>query len=105
MRIEGVLYKFIVKGTRRRDNFDGLYKQQSPLIYGWMKKGATLEETEWSWAYSWEKEDGSGEGRLGKGWRRVPIWRDYPGGVKQWIDDLHNNRVFPRHVDALQAIF
>src|SRR5215472_8686134 len=32
-RIEGVIYKWIVKGRRSLDRWDGLYKQNSPLIY------------------------------------------------------------------------
>lgn len=104
--IEGVLYKWIVKGQRRKDNWDGLYKQSSHLIYGWKKLGnGGGDEAEWSWAYDFEKEDGSGSSRLGKGWKKVPIWREYPGGVKQWIEDLSTNQIFPRHIDALQAIF
>src|SRR5271156_3941207 len=105
-RVEGVLYKWIVKGQRRKDNWDGLYKQSSHLIYGWKKLGnGGGDEAEWSWAYEFEKEDGSGSSRLGKGWKRVPIWREYPGGVKQWVEDLSTNQIFPRHIDALQAIF
>lgn len=105
-KIEGVLYKWIVKGQRRKDNWDGLYKQSSHLIYGWKKLGnGGGDEAEWSWAYEFEKEDGSGSSRLGKGWKKVPIWREYPGGVKQWIEDLAANQIFPRHIDALQAIF
>jgi len=103
-RIEGVIYKWIVKGKRSLDRWDGLYKQNSPLIYGWVKR-ATGEPDEWSWAYEWEREDGSGSARLGKGWRKVPIWREYEGGVKAWIDDLHHRRVFPRHLSALSAVF
>jgi hypothetical protein len=104
--VEGVLYKIAVKGQRRKDNWDGLYKQSSHLIYGWKKLGnGGGDEAEWSWAYEFEKEDGSGSSRLGKGWKKVPIWREYPGGVKQWIEDLSKNQIFPRHIDALQAIF
>jgi len=104
-RIEGVIYKWIVKGRRSLDKWDGLYKQNSHLIYGWLKRGDTPEMDEWSWAYEWEKEDGSGSSRLGKGWRKVPIWREYEGGVKAWIDDLHHRRVFPRHLSALASVF
>jgi len=100
-----VIYKHIVKGKRSLDKWDGLYKQNSPLIYGWLKRGDTPEMDEWSWCYEWEKEDGSGSSRLGKGWRKVPIWREYEGGVKAWIDDLHHQRVFPRHLNALQSVF
>lgn len=104
--VEGVLYKIAVKGQRRKDNWDGLYKQSSHLSYGWKKLGnGGGDEAEWSWAYEFEKEDGSGSSRLGKGWKKCPIWRDYPGGVKQWITDLSANQIFPRHIDALQAIF
>lgn len=104
--IEGVLYKYAIKGQRRKDNWDGLYKQGSHLAYGWKKLGnGGGDEAEWSWAYEFEKEDGSGSSRLGKGWKKVPIWREYPGGVKQWISDLATNQIFPRHIDALQAIF
>jgi hypothetical protein len=108
VKVEGVLYKWIVKGSRRKDNWDGLYKQSSHLIYGWMKLpagSAPGEDTEWSWSYDWEKEDGSGSSRLGKGWKKVPIWSHYPGGVKQWIADLAAGQVFPRHMDPLAAIF
>ena len=106
IKVEGVLYKIIIKGQRRKDNWTGLYMQGSHLAYGWKKLGnGGGDEAEWSWAYEFEKEDGSGSSRLGKGWKKCPIWRDYPGGVKQWITDLSANQIFPRHIDALQAIF
>jgi PD-(D/E)XK nuclease superfamily len=106
IKVEGVLYKWAIKGQRRKDNWDNLYKQSSHLIYGWKKLGnGGGDEAEWSWVYEFEKEDGSGSSRLGKGWQKKPIWRDYPGGVKQWIKDLSKGEVFPRHIDALQAIF
>ena len=104
--IEGVLYLFITKGQRKLDKWDGLYKQQSKLIYGWAKVDTLKSEfPEWSWSYSWPKEDGSGESKLGKGWKLLPIWRDYPGGVKQWVQDLHEQTVFPRHINALDEVF
>jgi hypothetical protein len=104
--VEGVLYKIAVKGQRRKDNWTGLYMQSSHLIYAWKKLGnGGGDEAEWSWAYEFEKEDGSGSSRLGKGWKKVAVWRDYPGGVKQWISDLSTNQVFPRHIDALQVVF
>jgi hypothetical protein len=104
-KVEGVLYKWICKGRRSLDKWDGLYKQSSPLIYGWVKRGDTPEMDEWSWSYEFEKEDGSGVSRLGKGWRKVPIWREYEGGVKAWINDLHLRHIFPRHLSALEQTF
>lgn len=105
-KIEGVLYKYALKGSRKKDDWDGLWKQGTHLIYGWKRVSGVLgEEDDWSWRYAWPKEDGVGESRLGKGWKKVPIWREYPGGVKAWIDDLANRRVFPRHLDALSEVF
>jgi hypothetical protein len=105
MRIEGILYKFIIKGIRRKDNFDGLYKQQSPLIYGWAKLDTlNTEFPEWAWSYEWEEEDGKTK-RLGRGWQRKPIWSAYPGGVKAWVEALAGGEIFPRHKSALEAVF
>ena len=104
-RIEGVLYKWIVKGRRTKDDWLGIYTQDSPLIYAWMRPGPTPEEAEWSWKYRWPKEDGSGNSQLGKGFRKVPVWRDYPGGVEQWIADLASQSIAPRHINALETTF
>ena len=110
-RVEGVLYRWIVKGQRRKDDWTGLYTQGSHLIYGWRKLGSSADDAEWSWSYEWKGEDVNPKTgklvthKLGKGWKKVPIWREYPGGVKQWISDLSANQIFPRHIDALQAIF
>lgn len=103
--IEGVLYKWIVKGRRTLDKWDGLWKQNSPLIYGWKKSGPAIEGDDWAWCYEFPREDGQGDTRLGKGWKKVPVWKDYQGGVKQWINDLANRHIHPRHVDPLAAVF
>jgi hypothetical protein len=106
MKIEGVLYKFVCKGQRRKDNWDGLYKQSTHLIYGWRKLGRAADETDWSWSYEFpNEEDPNKMSRLGKGWQKVPIWREYPGGVKAWIGALAANEIFPRHTSALEAAF
>ena len=112
MRIEGVLYKFCCKGKRTKDDWDGLYKQDSPLIYGWHKLGTSGEEAEWSWAYRWSDpaeiniKTGKAVGHtLGKGWQKKPIWRDYPGGVRAWIEGLAKQEIFPRYANALVAAF
>jgi len=105
-RIEGVVYLFVVKGARKLDSWDNTYKQQSPLAYGWKRVGKNDDGiAEWSHCYSYEKEDGSGNTNLGRGWKRLPVWREYEGGVKQWIADLASQSVFPRHINALDAIF
>lgn len=110
--IEGVLYKWIVKGSRRKDDWDGIYKQDSPLIYGWMRLGASPEETEWSWKYSWSDPEEINEKtgkpvghKLGKGWKKVPIWSTYPGGIKAWIAALAEHQIAPTFLDALETVF
>lgn len=110
-RIEGVLYIFAVKGSRRMDDYLGFKTQDTPLAYGWMRKGVTEDEDEWAWRYKWQTEEINPKtGRpvstqLGKGFRKVSIWDNYPGGVKEWIADLAAQRITPRHVNALDAIF
>jgi hypothetical protein len=111
MKIEGVLYLFAVKSQRKMDDYLGFKTQRTPLAYAWMKAGATPEDTEWSWKYEWETEEINPKTqkpvktKLGKGWRLVPAWENYPGGVKAWIDDLAANRIAPRHINALESIF
>lgn len=102
--IEGVLYKFCTKGSRRKDKWDGLYKQGSHLIYGWRRQQGA-DEAEWSWSWDFINEETGKPSTLGKGWKKVPIWREYPGGVKTWIDDLSAGRVFPRHQNPLEEAF
>jgi hypothetical protein len=110
-RIEGVLYLFGVKGQRKMDDYLGFKVQNTPLAYGWVRKGNTEDEDEWAYTYSWTTEEmntktGKLMGtKLGKGFRKVPIWSDYPGGVKAWIEDLHAQRITPRHINPFEAIF
>jgi len=112
LKVEGVLYKWVVKGSRKKDDWDGLYKQNTPLIYGWHKLGSGSDDDQWSWSWKWTDPDeinpktGKAVGHtLGKGWKLVPIWRDYPGGVKAWIDGLAKGEIFPRFGDSLAEVF
>lgn len=111
IRVEGILYLIAVKGQRKKDEYVGAYRQNSPLAYGWMRKGATEEDTEWAWRYGWDTEEinpktGKAVGtKLGKGFRLVPVWQEYPGGEKAWIADLAAQRIAPRHLNALEGAF
>lgn len=111
IRVEGVIYEWLVKGKRQKDEYLGAYRQNSPLIYGWKRSGATPEDDEWAHQYQWQTEEvneKTGKNvttKLGKGFRKVAIWKEYPGGVKAWIDDLAAQRIAPRHINALDAIF
>lgn len=111
--VEGVLYKFALKGKRDKDEWDGLYKQGTHLVYGWKKLAAGESEdgAEWAWKYKWDSDEinpktGKPVQRtLGKGWKKVPIWSEYEGGVKAWVEALAANQIAPRHVNALEQVF
>lgn len=106
MRIEGVLYLFAVKGQRRMDDYLGFKVQDTPLAYGWVKKGVTEEEDEWAWRYKWaSEEEGKKFQQLPKGFRKVSVWDNYPGGVKGWIDSLASGQVTPRHINPFDTVF
>ncbi len=108
--IEGVLYLFAVKGQRRMDEFVGFKTQDTPLAYGWKRDQGT--DTEWAWKYKWQdpEEINPKTGKpvwhtLPKGFRKVSIWDNYPGGVAAWIDALAEREVTPRHINPFEAIF
>lgn len=104
LTVEGVLYKYIVKGRRSMDDYTGRYVQDSPLIYGWMRNNGP--DTEWAFKYKWpSEEEGKKFSQLPKGFRKVSIWDNYDGGVKQWITDLAAREITPRHVDPMEMIF
>lgn len=104
--IQGNLYLYAVKGKRQLDDWDQLWKQDTHLIYGWKNLKPANEDAElWSWTFKFPKDDGSGNSTLGKGWKKVPIWEEYPGGVKAWIEGLHERSIFPRHVDPFEKVF
>lgn len=111
MKIEGILYLFAVKGQRKMDDYLGYKTQDTPLAYCWKKAGATSEDDEYAWKYSWPTEEMNAKTgklvttKLGKGWRKVPVWTEYPGGVKAWIEALAANQIAPRHINALESIF
>ncbi len=109
--IEGVLYLIAVKGQRKFDDYLGFKVQNTPLAYGWVRKGVTEDEDEWAHSYGWATEEVNPktgknvQTKLGKGFRKVSIWDNYAGGVKAWIDDLSQGRITPRHINPFEAIF
>lgn len=111
LAVEGVLYKYIVKGRRALDEYSGQYRQDSPLIYGWVRKGVIEDEDEWAFKYKWQTEEMNPKTgkpvstQLGKGFRKVSVWDNYPGGVKAWIDALAAREITPRHIDPFEVIF
>ena len=87
VKLGGVLIEGLVKGRKSvqypRDS--GNWYHSNVLTWAWRKAGSPpMEEEQWASRYEWE-EDGR-KRRLGKGWQRVPAWRDYPGGIKAWVE-------------------
>jgi hypothetical protein len=69
-KVAGVIFEGFFKGVKR----DGMYT--SPTIYGW--SCPLPQQTVYSATYkAFSKE---------KPWRKFPVWRDFPGGVKAWVE-------------------
>jgi len=87
VKLGGVLIEGLVKGRKsvQYPRESGNWYHSNVLTWAWRKVGSPpLEEEQWAARYEWE-EDGR-KRRLGKGWQRVPAWRDYPGGIKAWVE-------------------
>ncbi|KKN24704.1 hypothetical protein LCGC14_0892070 [marine sediment metagenome] len=87
VKLGGVLIEGLVKGRKsvQYPREGGNWYHSNVLTWAWRKVGSPpLEEEMWAARYEWE-EDGR-KRRLEKGWQRVPAWRDYPGGIKAWVE-------------------
>lgn len=91
--VEGVLMVHLRKGSRKKDNEDQFYKNNTPLLYGYRK----LTGTEFEYAHSWyypKPENKSGQGALGRGWEKFAVFEpDSPFTVKQWVHMLAGGQV------------
>jgi hypothetical protein len=83
-KVDGVIVQGLVKGARKVKHEDQ-WHNSSPLIWGWRNE----EKGEWAARYEWTDEAGLSR-RLGKGFRRAPVWREYEGGVAKWVERLAN---------------
>lgn len=82
--VDGVLIEGIQKGMELEyPQGSGNKYYNSPLIWAWENGGA------WTPRYEWTDE--SGTHRLGKGWTKKAIWREYPLGVEGWVNYLKIN--------------
>ena len=88
VKLGGVLIEGLVKGRKsvQYPRESGNWYHSNCLTWAWRKVGSPpLEEEQWAARYERIESDGY-KHRLGKGWQRVPAWRDYPGGIKAWVE-------------------
>lgn len=93
-KLGGVIIEGLVKGGKEQfwSTKAGQERRtySSPLIWPWVRRGEPpMSRDEYKGAYEWVDADGKNR-RLGKGWDRVPIWKE-PGGVKRWVEWLLAN--------------
>ena len=91
--VAGVRYCFLVKGDRKPTK-EGQLEQICPLIAGYTRTTAASVDFAWSWYFP-NSANNSGVGALGRGWSKVKVWRDYPGGVSGWLELLANGEIQP----------
>lgn len=88
-KVSGVIIEGCIKG--RRIDYpigSGQYYHNSPLTQGWCQLGEPpLTEDKWQSRYEWTDEEGKTR-RLGKGYRKRPVWTAFPGGVREWVNSL-----------------
>lgn len=101
VKVAGVIIEGLVKGKRLEyPKGSGCYQQSSPLIYAWRKaaKNPPFDEDRWASRYEWQCTDahtmdsgktcgGNASHRL-SGFYKAAVWREFPGGVKGWLDYL-----------------
>ena len=88
VKLGGVLIEGLVKGRKsvQYPRESGNWYHSNVLTWAWRKVGSPpLEEEQWAAKNTWTDEYGKPR-KLGKGWQRVPAWRDYPGGIKAWVE-------------------
>lgn len=85
--VDGVIVQGLIKGPRKVKYLDQ-WHNSSPLIWGWWNE----DKNEWAIEYEWVDEAGLTR-RLGKGFRRTPVWSHYPGGVAGWLEKVASERL------------
>ena len=101
-KVSAVRFCHLIKG-KRWEYEDGTVHTINPLIYGYRK--AFYEDTAnptkpsgyaYAFNYSYNNQaNKSGTGKLGKGWDKFAVWKDYPLGVQGWIDDILHGEIQP----------
>ena len=76
MTIEGLFKGGKAYRGKNQTEEEKLRTSGSILIYGYRRKGvAPFYKDEWSY-------------KAVRGWKKAPVWSEYPGGVKAWIKGM-----------------
>ncbi len=120
--IYAIRMEFLLKGDRR-ENSEGIYAQESPLIRAYKKNLPWPAEPEYAWSYYWHCSaphpmrkskwyptgQCPGDGRKHKisdDFESISVWtEDVLGGVKGWVEKLGENSIQPEAGDALSQQF
>jgi hypothetical protein len=97
--VQGTIIEGLAKGRKSEyPKGSGLYYHDSPLIWCWKKEGDDpLSGPEYFARYEWsctgphKMSRGNCPGNRNhklSGAHKVPVWRDYPGGVVSWLNHL-----------------
>jgi hypothetical protein len=85
----GVLIYGLAKGKRSEyPQGSGNWYHNSPLLWAWRRGNTTPVGPEYDWAHRYAWTDETGSHRLGKGYTKVSVWDNYPGGVAAWVAHL-----------------
>lgn len=95
-RIHAIRYEYLLKQSRyvdkelsERVGFEAR-SQRSPLIRGYLNKGMTAADAQWSVSYDHLKIDGQPTNLYYKNWKNTAVWEHMP--VREWIDRLDDTR-------------
>ena len=95
--VAGTRFCHLIKGDRKENPANGNYETNNPFIKGYRMAGVGDLQYAHSYWYP-NPSNPSGKGRLGNAWQSFNIWSKkdgYPGGVKQWVEDITNNKIQP----------
>lgn len=93
----GVVIEGLVKGSRSEyPKGSGVWQQSSPLIYGWRSADGSDWQSRYEWQCSaehWTKGKRpalcpGGKTHKLSGYYKAPVWKEFEGGVKGWIEHL-----------------
>jgi hypothetical protein len=85
---------FLLKGLKKSEydvdtrSYDGPTRYHTPLIYGYHDEVLDKWEPKYSYKVIGPRSGKPTTKMIGKGYTKVPVWDNYPGGLYAWLDML-----------------